>query len=77
MVYKPLKQDAKDLTQTSKILKGFDEVESSIWFETIGSAPSRQTRQSSYPLNLVRKAYIELISEITFSQAEVLNLGTD
>ena len=43
-----------DMTHTYKILKVFDKVESSIWFETIGIAPSRQ-RQSSYPLNLVRK----------------------
>jgi len=42
------------MSQTFKILKGFHKVESSIWFETIGIAPSRQ-RQPSYPLNLVRK----------------------
>ena len=44
-----------DLIQTSKILKGFDCVDSSIWFETVGNEASRQTRQSAYHLNLVRR----------------------
>ena len=43
------------MIQTFKILKGFDCVDSSIWFETVGNEPSRQTRQSAYHLNLVRR----------------------
>ena len=41
------------LIQTFKILKGFDCVDSSIWFKTVGNEPSRQTRQSAHHLNLV------------------------
>ena len=37
-----------DLIQTFKILKGFDCVDSSIWFETVGNKPTRLTRQSAY-----------------------------
>ena len=44
-----------DLIQAFKILKGFDCVDSSIWFEAVGNEPSRQTRQSAYHLNLVRR----------------------
>jgi len=44
-----------DMIQTFKILKGFDRVDSSIWFETVGNEPSRRTRQSAYHLNLVRR----------------------
>ena len=44
-----------DMIQTFKILKGFDRVDSSLWFETVGNEPSRRTRQSAYHLNLVRR----------------------
>ena len=44
-----------DMIQTFKILKGFGCVDSSIRFETVGNEPSRQTRQSAYHLNLVRR----------------------
>ena len=44
-----------DLIQTFKILKGFDYVDSSIWFETVGKEPSRRTIQSAYHLNLNRR----------------------
>jgi len=44
-----------DMIQTFKILKGFDRVDSSTWFETVGNEPPRQTRQSAYHLNLVRR----------------------
>ena len=43
------------MIQTFKILKGFDCVDSSIGFETVGNEPSRQTRQSAYHFNLVRR----------------------
>ena len=43
------------MIQTFKILKGFDCVDRSIWFETVGNEPSRRTRQSAYHLNLVRR----------------------
>ncbi|XP_023320170.1 uncharacterized protein LOC111695180 [Eurytemora carolleeae] len=44
-----------DMIQTFKILKGFDRVDSSLWFETVGNEPSRRTRQSAYHLNLVKR----------------------
>ena len=44
-----------DMIQTFKILKGFDRVDSSTWFETVGNEPPRRTRQSAYHLNLVRR----------------------
>ena len=36
-----------NLIQTFKILKGFDCVDSSLWFETVVNEPSGQTRQSA------------------------------
>ena len=44
-----------DLVQTFKILRGFDDVKCSTWFELVGDTPHRVTRHTSDPLNIVRK----------------------
>ena len=43
-----------DLIQTFKILKGVDNVNHEHWFKLFGTA-DRQTRLSSYPLNIIVK----------------------
>ena len=42
-----------DLLQTFKIIKGIDNVEKEFWFRTYGESVARETRQSSYPDNIV------------------------
>ena len=44
-----------DLIQTFKILKGFDRVNFTAWFTTVGQEASRLTRHTSYHCNLVPK----------------------
>ena len=43
-----------DLVQTFKIIRGVDDVKHNIWFTLVGDNPTRITRQSSHPLNIVR-----------------------
>ena len=64
------------LIQTFKILKGFDCVDSSIWFKTVGNEPSRQTRQSAHHLNPVRRSTRTDVRS-NFSQTGLLNPGID
>ena len=44
-----------DLTQTFKIIRGFDNVKYQTWFELVGMNPGRLTRATSDPINIVRK----------------------
>ena len=44
-----------DLVQTYKIVHGLDQVDSSTWFQLVGNDPPRVTRETSDPLNIVRK----------------------
>ena len=44
-----------DLTQTFKIIRGFDNVKYQTWFELVGLNPGRLTRATSDPINIVRK----------------------
>ena len=41
-----------DLVQTFKIIRGFDDVKSDIWFSLVGENPARLTRHSNDPLNI-------------------------
>jgi hypothetical protein len=43
-----------DLVQTFKIIRGFDDVDHSIWFDLVGNNPTRHTRQTNDPLNIIR-----------------------
>ena len=43
-----------DLTQTFRIIRGFDDVKSEIWFTLVGENPARITRHTSDPLNIVK-----------------------
>ena len=42
-----------DLIQTYKILSGIDQVDSSIWFRTVGANAQRLTRTTAYCKNLI------------------------
>ena len=44
-----------DLVQTFKIVRGFDNVSASTWFNLMGDNPTRVTRNTVDPLNIVRK----------------------
>ena len=44
-----------DLTQTFKIIHGYDNVKYQTWFELVGANPGRLTRGTSDPINIVRK----------------------
>ena len=44
-----------DLVQTFKIIHGHDRVDRRHWFSLVGSNPTRVTRVTSDPLNIVRK----------------------
>ena len=44
-----------DLVQTFKMLKGFDRVDYSTWFSTVGHEVTRVTRHTAYHRNLVPK----------------------
>ena len=44
-----------DLVQTFKIVRGFDDVSASTWFNLMGDNPTRVTRNTVDPLNIVRK----------------------
>lgn len=43
-----------DLVQTFKIIRGFDDVDHAIWFDLVGNNPTRHTRQTNDPLNILR-----------------------
>ena len=44
-----------DLTQAYKIVQGKDDVNPATWFELVGTAPTRATRQSQDPNNIKKK----------------------
>ena len=44
-----------DLVQTFKIIRNFDDVSTSTWFELVGNVPPRVTRNTSDTLNIVRQ----------------------
>ena len=44
-----------DLVQTFKIIRGFDDVRSDIWFDLVGDSPGRVTRATNDPLNIVSR----------------------
>ena len=43
------------MVQVFKIIRGFDDVRSSIWFDLMGNNPARITRNTTDPLNIMRK----------------------
>ena len=44
-----------DLVQTFKIIRGFNKVDLTTWFTSVGDNPARITRDTSDPLNIVRQ----------------------
>ena len=44
-----------DLVQTFKIIRGFDDVKSETWFDLVGDNPTRITRATSDPLNIISR----------------------
>ena len=64
-----------DLVQTFKIIHGHDRVDRRHWFTLVGSNPTRVTRVTSDPLNIVRKdSNLDLRRQ--FSRCELLSTGT-
>ena len=57
-----------DLIQTFKIVRGFDAVNSEIWFQQVGENPARITRHLSDPLNIVKVTSRSEIRRNFFSQ---------
>ena len=43
-----------DLVQTFKIIRKFDDVDSTTWFQLVGDNPARVTRHTSDPMNIVQ-----------------------
>ena len=43
-----------DMVQTFKIIRGYDDVNLMTWFSLVGDNPTRITRQTSDPINIVR-----------------------
>ena len=62
-----------DLVQTFKIIRGFDDVRSEIWFKLVGENPARLTRHSNDPLNINRQNPRCEIRKNFFSQ-RVINI---
>ena len=60
-----------DLTQTFRIIRGFDDVKSEIWFTLVGENPARITRHTSDPLNIVKVTSKSEIRRNFFSQRVV------
>ena len=43
-----------DLVQTFKIIRKFDDVDPTTWFQLVGENPARVTRHTSDPMNIVQ-----------------------
>ena len=57
-----------DLVQTFKVIRGFDKVYYGTWFDLVGNEPARLTRNTSDPLNIVKKPARTEIRKNFFSQ---------
>ena len=60
-----------DLIQTFRIVRGFDDVNSEVWFRLIGENPARITRHSADSLNIVKEKSGSEIRRNFFSQRVV------
>ena len=60
-----------DLVQTFKIIRGFDRVNPSVWFKLVGANPTRLTRGTHDPLNIVPQPFRGEIRRNFFSNRVV------